>query len=356
MKTRHISKFSIFIIAILVIAFASFGIIVYSSPSAVSNQNERIYLHTPQPFSLTDFDGFVKISDMKPNSAGWFMYPSSFQYGDPANTYQTFLLIRLPKTLGGDKNDTSSFRAYSALDPTSHCLMKYWPQDGRQRIEDPCISQPYRAIDGVSYDPGFTMIRAPTTGALPKLDLDVDSQGYLIVKPPTWSQDNNGIVGIGRNISKDQILQSSQILLNYCKNQINWPELPISLQTGDVLIDVACNSDHFNAVYSNIEHPDKSARVDASFCNCTIQEVEPYFNSEHGQIWDFKGTTIYVTGTTLLAGKDKVDPLNEVYVFRFVKNGHWVSFADTRSFADTAKEVLRDFFGTNDISGLEQIK
>jgi hypothetical protein len=359
MKTLNISKFSIFIIVILVIAFTSFGIVVYSSPSTISNQNERIYLHTPQSyFSNGVDDGYVKVSDMKPNSAGLFIYPSSFQYGDSANVYQTFTLIRLPKTLGGDKNDTSSFRAYSALDPTSHCLMKYWPQDGRQRIEDPCISQPYRTIDGVSYDPGLTMIRAPTTGALPKLDLDVDSQGYLIVKPPTWIQDKNGIVGIGRNISKDQILQSSQILLNYCKNQINWPELPLVLQTGDVLIDIACSNDHLNAVYSNIEHPGKSAHADVSFCNCTktAEEFGSYIHSENGQLWNVNNTTIYVSGSALQTGENKVDPFYAEYTFRFTKNGYEVYFVDRRSFDDTAKEVLRNFFNTNDISDLEQIK
>ena len=220
MKTPHISKFSIFMISIVVLAIVTYGIIVLTSPSTTSKQNERIYLHTP--FSNSDFNGYVKIEDMKPNSAGIFMYPSSVPYGDRANAYQTFMLIRLPKTLGGDKNDTSSFRAYSALDPTSHCLMKYWPQDGRQRIEDPCISQPYRSIDGVSYNPGLTMIRAPTTGALPKLDLDVDSQGYLVVKPPIWAENKNGVVGIGRDVSKDEILQSSKILLDHCKNQMTW--------------------------------------------------------------------------------------------------------------------------------------
>ena len=358
MRTLHLSKFSIFIIAILVIAFVSFGIIVYSSPSATSRQNERIYLHTPQSFFSNGIDeGYVKVSDMKPNSAGLFMYPSSFQYGDSENAYQTFMLIRLPKTLGGDKNDTSSFRAYSALDPGSHCFMKYWPQKGRQRIEDPCISPAYRTIDGVSYSPGFTINRNPTTGALPKLDLDVDNEGYLVVKPPTWTQDKNGIVGVGRIVQKDKILQSSQILLNYCKNQIKWPELPIALQTGDILMDISCNSDHFNAVYSNIEHPDKSARVDASFCNCTtIQEVEPYFNSEYGQMWNFNGTTIYVLGNVPSTGQDKINPASTEYALRFIKNGYLIYFQDTRSFDDTTKEVLRDFFDTNDISNLEQIK
>ncbi|HYL72546.1 MAG TPA: hypothetical protein VES63_00065 [Candidatus Acidoferrum sp.] len=359
MKTLHVSKFSIFIIAILVTAFTSFGIIVYSSPSAISSQNERIYLHTPQSYFPNGVsDGYVKVSDMKPNSAGLFMYPSSFQYGDSANAYQTFMLIRLPATLGGDKNETSSFRAYSALDPGSHCFMKYWPQEGRQRIEDPCISPAYRIIDGVSYFPGFTMFRNPTTGALPKLDLDVDNERYLVVKPPTWTQDKNGIIGVGRVVQKDEILQSSQILLNYCKNQILWPKLPITLQTGDVLIDVTCSNNHLHAVYSNIEHPDKSAQVDVSFCNCTktAEELGPFINSENGQLWNMSNITIYVSGSALQTGENKVDPLYAEYSFRFTKNGYDVYFVDRRSFGDTAKEVLRDFFDTNDTSNLEQIK
>lgn len=356
MKTLPLSKFYIFIIAILVVAFVSFGIVVYSSPSTISNQNERILLHTP--FSVSDFDGYVKISDMKPNSAGIFMYPSSVPYDYRANAYQAFLLVRLPKALGGDKNDTSSFRAYSALDPTSHCLMKYWPQEGRQRIEDPCISAPYRTIDGLSYSPGLTMVRAPTTGALPKLDLDVDSQEYLVVKPPIWTQDKNGVIGVGRDVSKDEILQSSQILLNDCKNQMKWPELPVNLQTGDMLIDITCNNGHLYAFYANIDEPAKNAQLDVNFCNCTKtpKELGPYINAENGQLWNVKNITIYVSGSALQTGENKVDPLYAAHTFRFIKNGYDVYFTDKRSFDISAKEVLRDFFDDQNISDLKRMQ
>ncbi|CUR51403.1 exported protein of unknown function [Nitrosotalea devaniterrae] len=356
MKTLCLSKFSIFMIAILVIAFISFGIVVSSSPSSVSHQNERILFHTS--FSDSDSYGYVKITDVKPNSAGIFMYPSSVPFDYRTNAYQTFMLIRLPETIGGDKNDTSSFRAYSALDPTSHCLMKYWPQSGRQRIEDPCISQPYRAIDGVSYDPGFTMIRAPTTGALPKLDLDVDSQGYLVVKTPTWTRDKNGVIGMGRDVSKDEILQSSKTLLTYCKDQIKWPELPFELQTGDVLIDVSCKSDQIRAVYTSIDDPYKSARIDMNFCNCTKtpHELGPWINSENGQFWNIKNTTIYVSGSALQTGENKFDPRYAEYDFRFTQNGYEIIFTDKRAFDDSAKEVLRIFFNDNDLSDLKRMQ
>lgn len=353
---KILSKFSIFIIGILVIAFVSFGIVVYSSPSTISNQNERIYLHTPQSYD-SNFEGYVKISDMKPNSAGLFMYPSSISYGDRANAYQTFMLIRLPETMGGNKSDVSSFRAYSALDPTSHCLMKYWPQDGRQRIEDPCISQPYRAMDGLSYDPGLTMIRAPTTGALPKLDLDVDSQGYLVVKPPTWTQDKNGAIGIGRDISKDEMLQSSQVILNNCKNKVNFAKLPLELQTGDVLIDIHCSGNQISVFYTNIDDPFKSAHMDAVFCNCTKtpQELGPWKTSENGQFWKIGNYTLYVSGTALQT-ESKIDSRFSNYVFTFIKNGYEIHFTDNRSFEVVAKEVLQDFFDNATVADLRNFE
>src|SRR5579872_6078977 len=123
MKTLHISKFSIFMISIVVLAAAAYCIIVLVSPSSTSAQNDRVYLY---PSTRTNSaTGYVKISDMKPNSFGYFMYPSSFNYSDNANAYQRFLLIRLPSWLGGDKNDISSYRAYSAIDLDSHCMIRY---------------------------------------------------------------------------------------------------------------------------------------------------------------------------------------------------------------------------------------
>src|SRR5574340_1050047 len=71
MKTLHISKFSIFMISIVVFAIVVYGIIVLTSPSAISKQNDRIYLY---PSAFTDSStGYVKVSDMKPNGFGYFI-------------------------------------------------------------------------------------------------------------------------------------------------------------------------------------------------------------------------------------------------------------------------------------------
>src|SRR5574337_1220782 len=106
MNIPHLSKFSIFMISIVVLAIVVYGIIVLTSPSGISSQNDRIYLYSSiRPGSSGNY---VKISDMLPNDFGYFMYPSSYNFSDNANAYQKFILIRLSKIMGGDKNDTSS--------------------------------------------------------------------------------------------------------------------------------------------------------------------------------------------------------------------------------------------------------
>src|SRR5574337_1151229 len=353
MNIPHLSKFSIFMISIVVLAIVVYGIIVLTSPSAISSQNDRIYLYSSnRPGSSGNY---VKISDMVPNDFGYFMYPSSYNFSDNANAYQKFMLIRLSKIMGGDKNDTSSFRAYSALDPTSHCLMKYWPQDGRQRIEDPCISPPYRSIDGVSDNPGLEMIRAPSTGALPKLDLDVDSQGYLVVKPPVWTEDKNGVVGIGRDISKDQILDSSRYLLERYESQSKIPiPIPLFLKDGSFLIDMSYDSKEVHFVYICDKSHACASSIDVSYCNCTglsTDDSNYYHITRYMQAWQFGNHTVY-SSDPYVDGNEK--PL-DIYDFEFYQNGYHVTFHSISSFDEGMKMTLDTFFNGTKLSDIEQI-
>ncbi|MGI0059899.1 MAG: hypothetical protein ACREBJ_09045, partial [Nitrosotalea sp.] len=238
MKTLHLSKFSIFMIAILAIAFVTFGIVVYSSPSNISHQNERIYLHLDFRDAY-NIPKYVKLSDMEPNRMGFFAYPNSYNFSDSANAYQRFILIRLPTWLGGDMDNISSYRAYSMLDLDSHCMIKYWPQEQRQRIEDPCHFEMYRAIDGASYFFGIKGMSKPVENALPQLNLGADSDGYIYVKPPTWTVDKNGLVVDGRHLSKEQILKTSkELLLDYQKTSNSHVPFPLELDDKTFLIDI----------------------------------------------------------------------------------------------------------------------
>src|SRR2546428_12475518 len=95
MKTKPLEVLSAVIVAGIVIAVGSYAVIVYSSPQNKTDQPEKIYLYDSGYWEQKE-TGYVKITDMQPNSDGRFMYPSSFKIRDPANAYQTFLLIRLP--------------------------------------------------------------------------------------------------------------------------------------------------------------------------------------------------------------------------------------------------------------------
>ncbi|WP_371504267.1 hypothetical protein [Nitrosopumilus adriaticus] len=195
--------------------------------------SEKSYVFTIQNNTLSytvtenDFD-FSQISTMQPNSMEFFYYPYP-ENTDNRDVFQKFVLIRLPEELGGGADDVSAFRAYSAVSiSTDHCVTKYWPHEGRQRLEDPCWGTMYRVIDGLviqNTDP--VMITSPM--ALPYLDLSIDEKGSLYVEPPVWTVEKNGVIGVGRSMSMQEIQQGSQIMADSLKqSNPNHPAIPIS--------------------------------------------------------------------------------------------------------------------------------
>ena len=131
------------------------------------------------------------------NSSQVIIYPKS---DDPVlnkESFRTWQFIRLPKELGGDKNDVSAFRVYSSVCLHLWCLWKYWPQEGRKRGECPCHGSMYDPYTGKAFA-GPASLQGPPSNVLPKLDLEADSNGDLYILPPTWSPNANGVVGYWR--------------------------------------------------------------------------------------------------------------------------------------------------------------
>ena len=131
------------------------------------------------------------------NHAEVVIYPKTDDPVLDKESFRTWQLIRLPKELGGDKNDASAFRVYSMVCLHLWCLWKYWPQDGRKRGECPCHGSMYDPFTGKAFA-GPASLQGPPSNVLPRLDLEVDSSGDIWILPPTWSPDKNGIVGFGR--------------------------------------------------------------------------------------------------------------------------------------------------------------
>lgn len=133
------------------------------------------------------------------NHAEVITYPSTGDRVLDEEAFRKWQFIRLPKKLGGDKNDVSSFRAYSMVCLHLWCLWKYWPEEGRMRGECPCHGSMYDPMTGKAFA-GPASLQAAPSNTLAKLDLEADNNGFIWILPPLWGVNNNGVVGYGRFI------------------------------------------------------------------------------------------------------------------------------------------------------------
>jgi ubiquinol-cytochrome c reductase iron-sulfur subunit len=159
-------------------------------PNPTSNEGQKVKAELA--------DGtVVNVKTFQVNHSDVIIYPKT---DDPAlnkESFRTWQLIRLPEELGGDKNDASAFRVYSMVCLHLWCLWKYWPEEGRKRGECPCHGSMYDPATGQAFA-GPASLQGPPSNVLPKLDLEVDSNGDVLILPPTWDPNANGIVGYGR--------------------------------------------------------------------------------------------------------------------------------------------------------------
>ena len=193
MKTQTL-RLSIIAIAILItIGITTVTLLSLQNNIEKQNQEEKIQARV---HAITDNGTkYVKIGDLTPNSAISFTYPYTGNATIDISAFHRWELIRLPKDLGGDKNDISSFRAYSMIDINHQCLTVY--RSNIEKLEEPCNNGEYEPVNGIAVVGLATYQRY---NALPNLDLGVDDQGYIYVKQPVFEYDKNGIIGAGRDV------------------------------------------------------------------------------------------------------------------------------------------------------------
>jgi rieske iron-sulfur protein len=264
----------------------------------------------------TDFD-FSQIKSMRPNSVEYFYYPNP-EDTENRDAFQKFILIRLPGELGGDKDDVSAFRAYSALSLSDHCLIKYWPDTGRQRMENPCWGDFYRAIDGVMMSGVDSGRVAFSPNALPYLELSTDENGSLFVEPPVWTLDENGVIGVGRHVSMEQVREISQLLVNsVMESNSNYPKIPVTFSAytltqihfthglDAMYLDFSPVSDYVYFTVDNV-----SAQDQKNFQNITLS------NSE---VWQIGEIPIKIDGSGF--EKNNSTPYFKQYKVKFILDG-----------------------------------
>ena len=131
------------------------------------------------------------------NHAEVITYPKTGDRVLDEEAFRKWQFIRLPEEMGGDKQEPTSFRAFSMVCLHLWCLWKYWPEDGRKRGECPCHGTMYDAKTGVAFS-GPASLQAPPSNALPVLTFEADADGFLWILPPTWGVNDNGVIGYGR--------------------------------------------------------------------------------------------------------------------------------------------------------------
>ena len=124
-------------------------------------------------------------------------YPSTGDVVLDEEAFRKWNLIRLPEELGGARKDVSAFRTFSMICLHLWCLWKYWPEDDMKRGQCPCHASTYDPSTGIAIG-GPAAVQAAPSNALPRLDLEVDSDGFLYILPPVWGVNENGVVGFGR--------------------------------------------------------------------------------------------------------------------------------------------------------------
>lgn len=350
------TKFLIIIIIITIIAI-SIGFFAFEKSAAeilcVQQggviSGDLCIIETPVPSVTEDLEineiSLDEISFMEPSSMEFFYYPHP-EDTENRDVFQLFILIRLPEHLGGAVNDVSAFRAYSAVSiSTDHCVTKYWPEPGRQRIEDPCWGTVYRAIDGLiiqNTDP--VMITSPM--ALPYLDLSIDENGSLYIESPVWTVEKNGVIGFGRSISMQEINQGTQILIDsYKKSHPNHPSIPRSFG-GFGLAEI---DSHYSRVesryydFASMGHQN----IFLAITNVSAQDQRYFLNlaNSGSELWQIDDTVIWVGGHAFDENNMTPERFRE-YEIQFLKEGFKYTITGT-NLELLKKSIVANFFPEN---------
>ena len=175
------------------LAFAPFVPFGNFMPNPIQTSLEKVPLILP--------DGTqANIHVVKINTSEVITYPSTGVAALDADAFRKWQFIRLPKEFGGEKNEISSFRVFSMICLHLWCLWDYQgqhPTSPRNVGACPCHGSEYDPRNGKAIA-GPASVQAAPSNVLPKLDLEVDTDGLLWILPPKLNVNDNGVIGYGR--------------------------------------------------------------------------------------------------------------------------------------------------------------
>ena len=323
---KSIQQSLLVLIGVVVVALVILAVFsIYSVK--VPPQRQAIHIFDNPSLKLSNPNGLIKISEMKPNTMAWFWYPDPDRFKD-RDEFDRFLLIRLPDYLGGTANDASAFRAYSAIDPSSHCLIKYWPEEGRRRIEDPCGGNMYEPLSGQVTQIGGNPVLVSENLGLPYMTLSSDKDGYLYVEPPIWTEDENGVIGIGRKISEKEFKFANELIATrekQIKEALASFSIPDQLSTGHKLSSIT--NDGLRTNHAEYILPDSNQftiLLYYEYCNCTKSKellADEEATRTESQVLELNKIPIVAYPNTV----NYVSGDHDKYIFVFYNNGYKIS-------------------------------
>lgn len=274
---------------------------------------------------------------LEPNTVEFFYYPDSTPTKD---NYKLFMLIRLPEWMGGAENNVSAFRAYSAKALDDPCIIKYWGDEGRQRIENPCQGGMYRVIDGaLTY--GATH-RSTAMTALPYLDLSMDENGMLSVEPPNFTKDENGVIGYGRDMTLSDLRKGSEFLVeSFAKHYPIYPTIPIDF-AGYLLSEITPDNNY--TVVKYLDFQSKSGDITMTISKTRQHDYDYNYNFAESdkEFWQIGNTVIKVGGTALDKNSNRPEHF-QTYLVHFNDGNNYFAI-EGKNIEFIKKEIVRNYF------------
>ncbi len=289
-----------------------------------------------------EFVHFENVFAMEPNSVEFFFYPNP-EDTENRDPFDRYMIIRLPEWLGGDSTDASAYRAYSMMSVDDGCLVRYWEDEGRQRIENPCSGGFYRVIDGAMTIPYKSMFNSHPI-ALPHLDLSVDDDGFLYIEPPTFAKTKNGVLGYGKEMTRGEVLSGSKFLKQKFEQSFpNYPKIPLNL-AGLLLADIAFEKERFVLRYSGFSAVHDILQVSILKCDCDNDQKEytlENMTNEDTQFQNIGDTIMVINGST--SGKHHNQTFFRNFDAGFVKDGYQFLYLG-KSFDELKQDLVSNYF------------
>jgi ubiquinol-cytochrome c reductase iron-sulfur subunit len=280
-----------------------------------------------------------QVTTMKPNHMEFFYYPNTKNSEKP-DPYQIFMLIRLPEWMGGDSNDASAFRAYSAKSLDDSCLVKYWGEYGRQRIENPCQGSMYRVVDGAMTIGLIPMSNMMT--ALPHLDLSNDENGFLYIEPPTWTKTENGVIGYGKELTYDDLRKGSAFLIeSFAKSYPEFPAIHMDF-AGYALSEISSEGERVEISYLDVSSKNNRILMSIQKCNCPEPNSSINLLISNSEFWQIGDTILKIGGSALNKNNEMPEQFKE-YEIQFIKDGYEFRI-EGKNIDFMKKEIVANYF------------